>query len=167
MIEEELNLNFEDIEKEIALELTSKIKKPKENYYEKNKEKLRNYHKNYYRKKKANELKNKDVIESIRDEPNKYHNGKIYKLTHLDKMIYIGSTTVSLETILNFHKENSKNPENKSKIYKYIKQHTDDIKIEIIEEYKCENKQELESKEGLYIMEYKSEILNEKVPIIY
>lgn len=72
------NLDFDKIEKSTT----------KQSYYEKNKEKLREYHKNYYRKKKANELKNKVVIETIRDEPNKYHESKIYKLTHLDKMIY-------------------------------------------------------------------------------
>lgn len=69
--------------------------------------------------------------------------------------------------ILNFHKENCKNPENKSKIYKYIKEHIDDIKIELIENLKCENKSEMESREGEYIIKYKSEILNEKIPIIY
>lgn len=161
---EELNfddteLNFDEINLDFEL-------KPKVNYYEKNKEKLREYHKNYYRKKKAKEFKNRVIVETLRDEENKYHNGKIYKLTHLDKMIYIGSTTVQLETCLEFHKEYSKKPENKSKIYKYIREN-EDIKIELIQEYKCENKQELESKEGEYIMKYKSEILNEKVPIIY
>lgn len=155
-------LNFDGIElnfNEIEL-------KPKVNYYEKNKKKLREYHKNYYRKKKAKELKNKIVIETLRDEYNKYHSGKIYKLTHLDKMIYIGSTTVPLETCLEFHKEYSKKPENKSKIYKYIRENID-IKIELIEEFSCENKSELHSKEGEYIIKYYNEILNEKVPIIY
>lgn len=152
-------LNFDEINLDFEL-------KPKVNYYDKNKEKLREYHKNYYRKKKAKEFKNRVIVETLRDEENKYHNGKIYKLTHLDKMIYIGSTTVQLETCLEFHKEYSKKLENKSKIYKYIRENGD-IKIELIEEYKCENKQDLESKEGEYIMKYKSEILNEKVPIIY
>ena len=158
-MDDETELNFDEINLDFEL-------KPKVNYYEKNKEKLREYHKNYYRKKKAKEFKNRVVVETLRDEENKYHNGKIYKLTHLGKMIYIGSTTVSLETCLEFHKEYSKKPENKSKIYKYIRENID-IKIELIQEYKCENKQELESKEGEYIMKYKSEILNEKVPIIY
>lgn len=165
--EEFIELFFDEIEKEIV-DITKKTSKEySKDYYEKNKEKLREYHKNYHRKKKAKELKNKIVIETLRDEDNKYHNGKIYKLTHLDRMIYIGSTIVSLETCLEFHKEHSKNPENKSKIYKYIRENVEDIKIELIEEYKCENKQQLESKEGKYIMEYYSDILNEKVPIIY
>jgi hypothetical protein len=163
MADDDLSLNFD----EINLDFNSISSKSKLNYYDKNKEKLREYHKNYYRKKKAKELKNKILVETLRDEENKYHNGKIYKLTHLDKMVYIGSTTVPLEICLEFHKEYSKNPENKSKIYKYMKIYGDDVKIELIEEYKCENKQELESKEGEYIIKYKSDILNEKVPIIY
>jgi hypothetical protein len=154
----------------LDFDVNTKVKKTSKEYskeyYEKNKEKLREYHKNYHRKKRADELKNRVVVETLRDEENKYHNGKIYKLTHLDKMIYIGSTTVPLETCLEFHKEYSKKHENKSKIYKYIRENAD-IKIELIQEYKCENKQELVSKEGEYIMKYKSEILNEKVPIIY
>lgn len=165
--EEFIELFFDEIEKEIVDIKKRTSKEYSKEYYEKNKEKLREYHKNYHRKKKAKELKNKIVIETLREEDNKYHNGKIYKLTHLDKMIYIGSTIVPLETCLEFHKEHSKNAENKSKIYKYIRENVEDIKIELIEEYKCENKQELESKEGEYIMEYYSEILNEKIPIIY
>lgn len=165
MYDYEFNLDFDEIEKNLKVKKTGK--EYSKDYYEKNKEKLREYHKNYHRKKKANELKNKLVIETLRDEDNKYHNGKIYKLTHMDKMIYIGSTTFPLEMVLEFHKEYSKNPENKSKIYKYIREHFDDISIELIQDYKCENKQELESKEGEYIMKYKSEILNVKVPIIY
>ena len=169
--EEEFNLNFDEIENEINKEITKKTSKEYNKvYYEKNKEKLKVYHKNYHRKKRANELKNKIVIETLRDEDNKYHSGKIYKLvnkTNLDKMIYIGSTTVDLEIVLEFHKEHSKNPENKSKIYKYIRENIDDIKIEFIEKYKCENKQQLESREGEYIMKYYNEILNERIPIIY
>lgn len=164
--EEFIELFFDEIEKEINVELTKKTgKEYNKDYYEKNKDKLRKYHRDYYRKKRSNELKNMIINETIRDEVNKYHSGKIYKLTHLDKMIYIGSTVVSLDIRLEYHKQNAKNYENKSKIYEYIK-NNDNINIEIIEKYKCENKQQLDSKEGEYIMKYYSEILNEKIPII-
>jgi hypothetical protein len=98
--------------------------------------------------------------------PNKYHNGKIYKITSpsTDK-IYIGSTTKKLDERLRKHKYDYKGFLNKKhhnvtsfEIIKY-----DDAKIELVKSVFCSNKKELEQKEGIYITLYRDIVVNKCV----
>ena len=75
-----------------------------------------------------------------------YQNGKIYKLWSLEgDDIYIGSTTQSLAVRKAEHKR-------KDTCYsKILFEKYDDVKIELIEEYPCKNKMELNKREGYYI----------------
>lgn len=82
-----------------------------------------------------------------------YSKGKIYKLwsPELEDMIYIGSTIQPLSVRLGGHKCDYKRGKNcmSSKMF----QLTDNIKIELIEEYPCENKDQLTKREGVLIRE--------------
>ena len=75
-----------------------------------------------------------------------YKNGKIYKLwSPMGNEIYIGSTTQPLYRRKNGHKINM----NCSS--KILFENYDDVRIELIEYFPCNNKQELDKKEGEYI----------------
>jgi hypothetical protein len=80
-----------------------------------------------------------------------YQLGKIYKLWSPSKnIIYIGSTTQTLSRRLSKHLGDYKaNTNNKS--YSYLVLECEDYKIELLEEYPCNNRQQLEQKEGEYI----------------
>jgi hypothetical protein len=83
-------------------------------------------------------------------ENNKYKAGKIYKLTCTDGYYYIGSTIQKLYYRLNHHKYASKT--GISRVYKYINSiGCDKVKIELIEEYPCNDKQELNIREQYHI----------------
>ena len=75
-----------------------------------------------------------------------YQKGKIYKLwSPQGNEIYIGSTVNSLAKRLSQHKSyrdcNSK----------YLFENYNDVRIELIEEYPCDNKIQLNKKEGEHI----------------
>jgi hypothetical protein len=75
-----------------------------------------------------------------------YKNGKIYKLWSPEgDEIYIGSTINSLAKRLGQHKGNQDCNS------KYLFEKYTDIRIELMEEYPCDNKMELNKKEGEYI----------------
>lgn len=97
---------------------------------------------------------------------NKYENGKIYKLidkTNDNKVIYVGSTIFKLNERLSKHKADSKIKPNR-KIYKYIcNVGWDNINIELIEEYQCYNRKELEVHERYHINELNPD-LNDNLP---
>jgi hypothetical protein len=78
----------------------------------------------------------------MENDNNRYANGKIYCLrSHKTDNIYIGSTTQPLYKRLWKHKGDKKN-----ELANY-----DDVYIELIEEYPCKNKMELNRKEGEHI----------------
>jgi len=85
---------------------------------------------------------------------NKYHRGKIYKIVsnHTDK-VYIGSTVQSLAKRIGGHRSNYKQylKGNHRKVMSFDIVCFDDAKIYLIEEFKCESKNELERKERFYI----------------
>jgi len=100
------------------------------------------------------------------EEPkNRYHNGKIYTIrSHQSDLYYIGSTCMPLYKRLYKHNINKKEYENGKhnyvssfEILKY-----EDHYIELLEEYKCENKTELERREGELIRENKEKCVNIK-----
>ena len=82
---------------------------------------------------------------------NKYQNGKIYSIrNHLDNDIYIGSTTISLSNRMVKHRCYAKTC--KSNIYiKMREMEIDNFYIELVEEYPCDNIEQLRKKEGEYI----------------
>jgi hypothetical protein len=79
-----------------------------------------------------------------------YNNGKIYKLWSLEgDDIYIGSTVNSLAKRKSDHKTNYNNDRACSS--KILFQKYDDVRIELIEQFSCKNKQQLNKREGHYI----------------
>jgi predicted GIY-YIG superfamily endonuclease len=86
-----------------------------------------------------------------------YKNGKIYKLQCEDGYFYVGSTATELRKRLSGHKKDSKKrPETKS--YKHINEiGWDKVRIILIEEYPCENKQELNRREDYFITQFKDD----------
>ena len=85
---------------------------------------------------------------------NKYHGGKIYTLRSpsTDK-IYIGSTTQPLSKRKTFHKLQKVNEISK----------LEDFYIELLEEFKCENREELNKREGELIRENKDKCVNHRI----
>ena len=89
-----------------------------------------------------------------------YKNGKIYKLWSLEgDDIYIGSTTQSLAQRKGDHLKHLKY--GKACSSKLLFQKYNDVKIELLEEYPCENKEQLVRKEGEYIRS--NECVNKRV----
>jgi hypothetical protein len=95
---------------------------------------------------------------------NKYHNGKIYTIrSYKTDKFYIGSTCMPLHKRFYEHKirfkyvslNNLKKYYSSFEILKY-----DDVYIELLEEFKCENKMELEKREGELIRLHKNNIVN-------
>ena len=87
-----------------------------------------------------------------------YQKSKIYKLWSPSKnLIYYGSTTQTLSQRLADHLKNFNTyiKFNKDKTKKYCYSYKilecEDYKIELVEEYACNNKQQLCNKEGEYI----------------
>jgi hypothetical protein len=84
-------------------------------------------------------------------EPNRYQQGKIYKIVspHTDK-IYIGSTTKQyLSQRLAKHKSNFNNwqRDKGEKIYSFELIELGDVEIILLESYPCNSKDELTSRE--------------------
>ena len=95
---------------------------------------------------------------------NKYHNSKIYKLSdNTGEKIYIGSTIQTLQQRLQGHKSSAKSC--KDGYGCGSKQIIDggDYKIDLLEEFSCENKKELCIKEQYYLDQYKDFNLVNKV----
>jgi hypothetical protein len=85
---------------------------------------------------------------------NIYENGKIYKLLCIDGHYYIGSTTQKLNHRFNNHKTSAKT--GTSKVYTYINTiGWDNAIIELIENYPCSTKSELNEREEYYISQSK------------
>ena len=91
---------------------------------------------------------------------NNYHNGKIYKIiSNLTDMLYVGSCYTSLSKRLYAHKQKGNNCSSKMII------EFGEYNIILIEDYKCENKRELEKREQYWIDFIKNEggnVINKK-----
>ena len=93
-----------------------------------------------------------------------YQNSKIYKIVdNLTNAIYVGSTCKSLEQRLNQHIANNKSFKagvypNYVTVFKILD--NNDYKIELIENYPCATKQDLNIREGQIIKEYKNKKWN-------
>jgi hypothetical protein len=89
---------------------------------------------------------------------NIYENGKIYKLLCDDGHYYIGSTTQKLYNRFNHHKFSAKT--GTSKAYTYINSiGWDKVKIELVEDFPCNIKSELNEREEYHISKSKSDEL--------
>jgi hypothetical protein len=87
-----------------------------------------------------------------------YQQSKIYRLLSEDGHYYIGSTTQPLHQRLHNHKQLSKLGVNK--VYEFINQiGWDKITIELIEDYPCHSKNELNVREKEYIIKSKGDEL--------
>ena len=87
---------------------------------------------------------------------NKYHNGKIYKVVDIGyNKCYIGSTTENLSMRMVRHRSDYKRYKdgkmNKIMSFDLFDEYGIESKIELIENVKCETKEELLKKEGEYI----------------
>ncbi len=86
-----------------------------------------------------------------------YKNGKIYTIRCRNDptLIYVGSTTQTLSQRWTDHKRRSNTPSNKSyntHIYQIMREKgVDSFYIELLEEFPCENKEQLCKQEGIYI----------------
>jgi hypothetical protein len=85
-------------------------------------------------------------------EENKYHNSKIYKLIDIsNNKMYIGSTTKPLKLRLRQHIKDAQKNSCITSATLFKEFGMTNIKIELIEEVKCENRKELCKIEGDYI----------------
>lgn len=94
-----------------------------------------------------------------------YSKGKIYKLVNnVDDKIYVGSTTNPLYARLCTHKNDSKKYPNR-KVYYHINEigGWNNISIILIEEYPCENREQLNLREKYWFESLKPD-LNFQVP---
>jgi hypothetical protein len=90
--------------------------------------------------------------EKIIKPENKYECGKIYRLVdQFNNTVYIGSTTLTLNLRMNAHRCDMKNEI--SSTCKELKEKIgiENITIELIEEYPCETKLQLEQRENFHI----------------
>jgi hypothetical protein len=93
----------------------------------------------------------------ISDRMERYENSKIYRLVCSDGFFYIGSTCVPLCKRLYRHKDKSKK-EPERKVYKHIiNLGWENVKIILIEEFQCKNKDELRRREQEEIDKYKTD----------
>jgi len=85
-----------------------------------------------------------------------YSKGKIYKLWSPSKnLVYYGSTTQTLSQRLTDHKKKHND------CCSYLIMECEDYKIELLEEYPCNNKEQLEKKEAEY--QKNNECINLKI----
>ena len=95
---------------------------------------------------------------------NKYQSGKIYKIVdNTSDMIYIGSTCQELVKRLQGHEYDYKNYKT-NKHTKFITSYkileNKNYKIELIENFPCDDKSDLTTREGNYIKLYRKQKLN-------
>lgn len=83
-----------------------------------------------------------------------YQNGKIYKIVNdVDDQIYVGSTTQKLYKRIDGHKQKAKKPNHEgSKLLDLMSElGPDHFKIILLEEYPCQNSEQLRAKEDFWM----------------
>jgi hypothetical protein len=93
-----------------------------------------------------------------------YKNGKIYCIRNsINDEVYVGSTTQPLSKRMVKHRCSAKTMPNKMKITMHMEElGFENFYIELVEEFPCENKEQLNRKEGEWIR--KIGTLNSKIP---
>lgn len=90
-----------------------------------------------------------------------YQNGKIYKLTSDENdILYIGSTVQKLNLRLQNHLSRMKR--GASKTYIQMRSYSN-IKIELLENYPCEDRAQLSAREGDFIRKHLGVALNKRI----
>ena len=84
-----------------------------------------------------------------------YKNGKVYSIRSYTNphIVYIGSTTNRLTDRFRQHKNQSKSKPNCLPLYQVVNGNWEDFFIELVEDYPCENKNQLHRREGELIRE--------------
>ena len=100
--------------------------------------------------------------------PIDYSKGLIYKIESNGTVYYIGSTT-DFTRRKSQHKTNCNNTNNKNhniKIYKFIRENGgwDEFNMILIENYKCNDSNELRAREQHWFNEFKPTLMNGKFP---
>ena len=93
--------------------------------------------------------------------PRDYKNGKIYCIrNHINDKMYVGSTCQSLSKRMAYHRQDCMKPSrHNTLIYKIMFDlGRDNFYIELIEEYPCENSNQLERREGELMRELKASL---------
>lgn len=92
---------------------------------------------------------------------NKYRNGKIYLLRNkiTNEAVYVGSTTLSLALRMNAHRYDIRNGVT-STCAMLTELGVENLVIELVEEYPCNTKRELEQRETYYMDVYRESIHN-------
>lgn len=90
-----------------------------------------------------------------------YKNGKIYRLVGIDGIQYVGSTTQSLAKRKWCHKADWKRGKKCSSVILFEKGEVD---IVLLEEYPCENKNQLHSRERHWIETIEGKCVNKQIP---
>jgi len=94
-----------------------------------------------------------------------YSEGKIYKLyiRGLEEICYIGSTTTSLSERLCMHRHQYQNPNQKKCVSHQLFEEGNEVEIQLLEDYPCESKKELEERERYWIEKY-PDCINKNIP---
>lgn len=79
-----------------------------------------------------------------------YKNGKIYKLQHEDGHFYYGSTAGTLAERTRKHKVKSTTQPDR-RVYKHINGEWDKVRAILVEDFPCENKEQLVKREDEFI----------------
>ena len=91
-------------------------------------------------------------------EMNMYRRGKIYSMKCEDNHYYIGSTIQSLSACFQHHKEFSKTHD--TRVYEHCKQvGWDHITMELLEEYPCDSKKELDERMNHHLLAHEMDFL--------
>lgn len=85
-----------------------------------------------------------------------YTKSKIYMLRCDDGYYYYGSTINDLRFRLKNHKSKATNNMNR-RLYQHINNNWDQVQIILVEEYACENREQLLKKENEYILQHKED----------
>jgi hypothetical protein len=103
------------------------------------------------------------IIYIMENQNNKYANAKIYAIkSYQTDKYYIGSTIHSLTKRLSSHKMHKKNYDlnNLKKLASFDILQYDDYYIELLENYSCNNRNELEAREKELILLHRNNVVN-------
>ena len=108
-------------------------------------------------------MKIKIKFKGKKTDMSEYQQAKIYKLcSALSNMIYIGATKFPLHKRLNEHRYSIRR--GKTKAHLLMQPHLDTLRIELIENFPCETRNDLCIREGYYVRKYRNDILNIRIP---
>ena len=85
----------------------------------------------------------------------KYQNGKIYAIrNYIDNDVYVGSTTYPLSKRMSEHRIQMKNHPDRILYRKMNELGSEQFYIELVEQFPCDNSEQLHKKEGKYIKKF-------------